>query len=211
MKKRLFLLPLLGGFLLTGCTFNLFGKEIKLFEKEESASNTSNSTNSGGNNNNNSNTPSGGNNSGTDSGSGATITGTKVATVNMTNFGSCVDKTADPLVYSNSGYSVTISQGECAQTISAAVTASKTYEIRVYAKMVVTFAGPSNFSQLLIKYSTYVSGSSTYYWDFEDMSGATNDHDDTKGQAVVTFDSALDSYEFVCYHQTRLASVEFYA
>lgn len=34
MNKRLVLLPLLGGFLLSGCTFTLFGKTIKLFEKD---------------------------------------------------------------------------------------------------------------------------------------------------------------------------------
>lgn len=34
MKKRLFLLPLVGGLLLSGCTFTLFGKEISLFEKK---------------------------------------------------------------------------------------------------------------------------------------------------------------------------------
>ena len=38
MKKSLFLLPLVGGFMLSACTFNLFGKEIKLFEKESSSS-----------------------------------------------------------------------------------------------------------------------------------------------------------------------------
>ena len=35
MKKGLFLLPLVGGLLLTGCTFTIFGKEITLFEKKE--------------------------------------------------------------------------------------------------------------------------------------------------------------------------------
>ena len=33
MKKRLFLIPLVGGFLLSGCTFKLFGTTIRLFEK----------------------------------------------------------------------------------------------------------------------------------------------------------------------------------
>ena len=35
MKKRLFLLPLVGGLFLSGCTFTLFGKEISLFEKKD--------------------------------------------------------------------------------------------------------------------------------------------------------------------------------
>ena len=35
MKKRLLLLPLIGGFLLAGCELQLFGKTIKLFEKDK--------------------------------------------------------------------------------------------------------------------------------------------------------------------------------
>ena len=35
MKKSLVLLPLLGGFLLAGCQFTIFGKTIKLFEKDQ--------------------------------------------------------------------------------------------------------------------------------------------------------------------------------
>ena len=35
MKKRLFLLPLLGGFLLTGCQIQIGNKVIKFFEKDE--------------------------------------------------------------------------------------------------------------------------------------------------------------------------------
>ena len=34
MKKRLILLPMLGGLLLSGCQFTIFGKTIKLFEKD---------------------------------------------------------------------------------------------------------------------------------------------------------------------------------
>lgn len=58
MKKRLFLLPLLGSFLLSGCTFSLFGKSVTLklpWEKESSGENQSNSSNSGSNQNNSSN------------------------------------------------------------------------------------------------------------------------------------------------------------
>ena len=38
MKKRLILLPLVGGLLLSGCTFTIFGKKITLFEKDEQSS-----------------------------------------------------------------------------------------------------------------------------------------------------------------------------
>lgn len=48
MKKGLFLLPLVGGLLLSACTFNLFGKEIKLFEKDDSSSQSGGSGGSGG-------------------------------------------------------------------------------------------------------------------------------------------------------------------
>ena len=34
-KKKLLLLPIIGGFLLSGCKFTLFGKTIRLFEKDE--------------------------------------------------------------------------------------------------------------------------------------------------------------------------------
>ena len=40
MKKSLFLLPLLGGFLLSGCQFTIFGKTVKLFEKDSDSSST---------------------------------------------------------------------------------------------------------------------------------------------------------------------------
>ena len=34
-KKKLLLLPIIGGFLLSGCKFTVFGKTIRLFEKDE--------------------------------------------------------------------------------------------------------------------------------------------------------------------------------
>lgn len=45
MKKRLFLLPLIGGFLLTGCELQLFGKTIKLFEKDNTQQKENDKTN----------------------------------------------------------------------------------------------------------------------------------------------------------------------
>ena len=52
MKKRLILLPMLGGLLLSGCQFTIFGKTIKLFEKDnksEKGSNEGSNNNQGGN------------------------------------------------------------------------------------------------------------------------------------------------------------------
>ena len=54
MKKGLILLPMLGGLLLSGCQFTIFGKTIKLFEKdnkEEKGSNEGSNNNQGGNEN----------------------------------------------------------------------------------------------------------------------------------------------------------------
>lgn len=48
MKKGLFLLPLAGALVLSGCTFELFGKEITLFEKEEKKPSGGKTTPSGG-------------------------------------------------------------------------------------------------------------------------------------------------------------------
>ena len=39
MKKKLLVMPILGAFLLAGCTFNLFGQTIKLFEPNNSEEN----------------------------------------------------------------------------------------------------------------------------------------------------------------------------
>ena len=145
-------------------------------------------------------------------GGGSTVEGTLLATVTLTANADLVDAEADPAVFAKNDYKVTISQGECTQTVAQAVGATGSYEFRVYAKMDVTFSGPSAFSKLLIKYSSYVqNGSKTFYFDYEDLEGATNVYDNTKCEAVVTLNSASTSFSVNCYHQTRIASVAFYA
>lgn len=199
MKKGLFLLPLVGGLLLSGCTFTLFGKEISLFEKKNS------------NNNNNNNN----NNSSTDPTKPTVVdttpSGSLLATVTMSKNTDLQSSSDDSAVFSKSGYSVTVGKGtNTNQTVQQAVDASGTYEFRVYAYFDLTFAG-SSFKQLLIKYSNYKSNDGkTYYFDYDNMTGATCVHDDTKYEALVTFESAQSSYTFNLYHQTRIASVSFY-
>lgn len=145
-------------------------------------------------------------------GGGSAVEGTLLATVTLTANADLVDAEADPAVFAKNDYKVTISQGECTQTVAQAVGATGSYEFRVYAKMDVTFSGPSAFSKLLIKYSSFVqNGSKTFYFDYEDLEGATNVYDNTKCEAVVTLNSASTSFSVNCYHQTRIASVAFYA
>lgn len=145
-------------------------------------------------------------------GGGSAVDGTLLATVTLTANTDLVDAETDPAVFAKNDYKVTISQGECTQTVAQAVGATGSYEFRVYAKMDVTFSGPSAFSKLLIKYSSYVqNGSKTFYFDYEDLEGATNVYDNTKCEAVVTLNSASTSFSVNCSHQTRIASVSFYA
>ena len=198
MKKGLFLLPLVGGLLLSGCTFTLFGKEISLFEKKNSNNNN--------NNNNSSTDPT------TPTVVDTTPSGSLLATVTMSKNTDLQSSGEESAVFSKSGYSVTVGKGtNTNQTVQQAVDATGNYEFRVYAKFDLTFAG-SSFKQLLIKYSNYKSDKGqTYYFDFDNMTGATCVHDDTKYEALVTFESAQTSYTFNCYHQTRIATVAFYA
>ena len=51
MKKRLLLLPILGGFLLSGCKITIGNKVISLFEKDEKQNNQENNENNNNNNN----------------------------------------------------------------------------------------------------------------------------------------------------------------
>ena len=203
MKKGLFLLPVVGGLLLSGCTFTLFGKEITLGkDKSSESSNNNNNNNSNNNNNNNNNNSSSGD---------TTPTGTLINTVTLTNQTDKVSGSDTEYVFTNGKCSVTIGQGSSAQTVTQAATASKTYEFRVYQNFEVTFSATSSFKEILVKYSTYTGDSKTYYFDFDSISGATNVHNDTKGEALLTLSSAATSLSLTPYHQTRIASVSFYA
>ena len=211
MKKSLFLLPLLGGFVLSACQITIGNKTFKFFEKDDAKEETKKEeesnekgTGSGGNQN-----QDGGGNQ--NQGGGSTIEGTLLATVTLTANADLVDAEADPAVFAKNDYKVTISRGECVQTVAQAVGATGSFEFRVYAKMDVTFSGPSAFSKPLIKYSSYTKDGKTYYFDYEDLEGATNEYDNSKYEAVVTLNSASTSFSVNCSHQTRIASVSFYA
>lgn len=140
--------------------------------------------------------------------------GDLIATVTLTG---CADLdksgvTDEQGVFSKGGATVTVTKGQCAQSVNDAVKATKTYEFRVYAKMDLTFSCGLDFSKLVIKYSTYKTDSgTTYYFDYDSIEGATNVHDDTKGEATVTLNSKSKTLSVNCYHQTRIASVAFYA
>ena len=202
MKKSLFLLPLLGGFVLSGCTITIGNKTFKLFEKDKQEETKKEEE---GN-------EKGSGNGGQQSQSGSSVSGQLLATVNLKGFADAVDKNASPLVYSKNSYTVTIEEAEATTSLASAVEKSKTYEFRVYKGMNILFAGPQSFSKLLIKYSTWKENDgTTYYFDF-DLDGVTNEHDDSKGEAVVTLNSAASSYSVEnIVHQTRIASVAFYA
>lgn len=200
----------LSGALLSGCYLDLgfiqFGEKPQEQKQEENKEeNNEKGTGGGGNQD-----QGGGGNQ--NQGGGSAVEGTLLATVTLTANTDLVDAEADPAVFAKNDYKVTISQGECTQTVAQAVGATGSYEFRVYAKMDVTFSGPSAFSKLLIKYSSYVqNGSKTFYFDYEDLEGATNVYDNTKCEAVVTLNSASTSFLVNCSHQTRIASVSFYA
>ena len=194
MKKSLFLLPLLAGFSMAGCYVDLgfvkFGTP-ETNDKTETGNKTD--TNTGG-----------------DTGGGQStikVEGTPLATITMSQ---CQDMKSDG-VFEKNGYTVTVSQNTCKQTVSDAVANSQKFEFRVYAYMTMSFEGTSAFSKLLVTYSTYAGNNSTYYFDFEELDGATNAHDDVAGKALITLDSASTSFDVLCWHQTRIASVAFYA
>ena len=203
MKKGLFLLPLLGGFVLASCEFTIFGKTFKIGGDDNSSQKQSggSSTPSGKTDDGGSTKPSGG---GGTSGSG-------LATVTMTGLADAVDKNADPLVFAKGGCTVTVSQGSSSSTIASAVAATKTYEFRVYKDFEVECKADTEFSKLEIVYSTYKSGTSTYYFDF-DVDGATNEYDNSTGNATLTLNSAAKEFTFsASVHQVRIASITFVA
>ena len=198
MKKGLFLLPLVGGLLLSGCTFTLFGKEISLFEKKNS------------NNNDNSNTS-------TDPTKPTVVdttpSGSLLGTVTMTANTDKVSSSETEAVFTKGNCTVKVSQGSnTSNKVSDAVSGTGTYEFRVYAKFALEFSATTAFKQVLVKYSSYKQASgTTYYFDFDSLTGATCVHDDTKYEALVTLDAAATSYSFEPYHQVRIATVAFYA
>ena len=96
-------------------------------------------------------------------------------------------------------------------TIAAAVSGTKSYEFRVYKGFEVECKADTEFSKLEIVYSTYKSGTTTYYFDF-DVDGATNEYDNSTGNATLTLDSAAKEFTFsATEHQIRLASITFVA
>ena len=143
---------------------------------------------------------------GTSQGSGGSGGNGTVTLTNKADLSSQSDETA---VYSNDGYTVTIERNGCAQSVTQAITASTSYELRIYAGMKMIIAAPSAFSTFIVRYSTYQQQSgTTYYFDY-DITGGTNSHDDTTGVATCTLNSATSSFEVTCTHQTRVASVSF--
>ena len=212
MKKSLFLLPLVGGFMLSACTFNLFGKEIKLFEKDSSSSSGSGSTTPSGSG---STTPSG-SGSTTPTGGGGGEKGTGLSTVTLYQLEDIVDKSGDPLEFTDKGCKVTVSKGANTQnSLADAVGASK-YEFRIYKSFGVKVEADTEFTKIEVIYSTYDNGS-TYYFDF-DASGATKEVDnsfDTSsnfGKATYTLSSAAKSFDFGNVgHQARVKSFTFVA
>ena len=145
---------------------------------------------------------------GSGGGGGGEITGKLIGTINMSK---CADMGDEDGVFEKGKVKVVVEQGECAQTVSEAVENSQKYEFRVYAKMNMVFSASEEFSQLKITYSNYTGGSKTYFFDYEDIEGATNEHDDDKGEAILTLDEASEEFTVNCWHQTRVASVSFYA
>ncbi len=216
MKKSLFLLPLVGGFMLSACTFNLFGKEIKLFEKESSSSNSGSGSGSTTPSGSGSTTPSGGGST-TPTGGGGGEKGTGLSTVTLYQLEDIVDKSGDPLEFTDKGCKVTVSLGANTQnSLADAVTASK-YEFRIYKSFGLKVEADTEFTKIEVIYSTYKSGTSTYYFDF-DASGATKEVDnsfDTSnhfGKATYTLSSAAKSFDFGnVAHQTRVKSFTFVA
>ena len=207
MKKGLFLLPLLAGFVLAGCEFTVFGKTFKFGDSSQKQ--TSNTTNNTTNNNTTNNT----NNNTNNNGSSTKVDGTLLGTVTMSKNADLKESNDDEATFENGDCKVVVSKGQnTSNTVSAAVNGTGNYEFRVYAKFDVTFSASQAISKLLIKYSSYVNGSSTYYFDY-DLSGkgATNDFDNSKYEALVTLDEASESFTVNCWHQTRIASVAFYA
>ena len=50
----------------------------------------------------------------------------------------------------------------------------------------------------------------TYYFDYTDLDGATNQYSTTSYEALITLDDPASEWSCECWHQTRIASVSFY-
>ena len=225
MKKRLFLLPLVGGFLLSGCTFELFGKPITInfpWEKAENQEGEGGGGSGGGSGEGGGGSGGGsgeGGGSGTHTPEGGGEKGTGLSTVNMYGWADIYDSQAAPVEFTNKGCKVSIAKGSSSSKLEDAVNGSKQYEFRIYKGFDVTFSADTDFSKLEILYSTYKSGSSTYYFDFQNLEGATNEYDNAAetefqntGKATVTLNSAAKEFKISNIgHQTRVRSVKFIA
>ena len=128
MKKRLFLLPLVGGFLLAGCSFELFGQKINLNlpwenqEAEQQKTNTGTGTGTGtGNNQNN-----GGQNQQT------ADYGELVATLDLHEDKS-TSKSAEEVIISDQGVSLKVEKNGAQQDAGGTDQAFVANPLRIYS------------------------------------------------------------------------------
>lgn len=224
MKKGLFLLPLAGALLLSGCTFNLFGKTITLFEKSQESGGGSGSgsggTGGGGG--------SGGGGSGGGSGGGGgsqsggvTPSGTKVATMDLKTDHATV-KTDEQVVVENGGATVTVdrngSKTVCGGEKDGTHQAYVANPLRIYSGQKVTIELNSSFKQMLFDCPVYSGGDdfSSFMAGIVEAGGYAESVAYEKTKVLVTLSSEATSWEYVvdqlngAYKQNRYYSIEFY-
>ena len=188
MKKSLFLLPLLGGFVLAGCKITIGAKTFYLFEKkpeEQNQDDSGNEKGSGG----------GGSQGGTTEGVLETVSTLKKAETSYDE---------ETIVFSKNGYSVTVTKGSGTRTIKEAYDAGKDNQaFRLYQGFLVTLSAPKEFSAFKTKgyIGHFDDGDKDY--NLTQCEGATVDYDG-KEYSVAKLDAKSATFSFNAGAQLRL-------
>ena len=213
MKKRLFLLPLVGGFLLSGCTFNLFGKEITInfpWEKAEKQEGEGGGGSGGG-------SGEGGGGSGGGSGGGTVDPEHAEGTYLDLNVDHATTKSADLVVIEHNGVKLTIEKGSSTTACGGTDQKYVAKPLRVYAGQVVTIESDVAFSSLIIDSAWYEDNTySDWLVDAINTSGTGQaaKEEGSNYHVVVTLPQKAKSFSYTntqsngAYKQNRFYSVE---
>ena len=182
MKKSLFLLPLLAGLMLCGCNDDK-GGDTPTPTPTPSPTPTP--------------TPTPG------------PVGELIGKVDLTNPGSKASNvTDDSCVFASGSMTITVSRGDCTQTVTQAVSASGSHEFRLYNKMSAVLSCTEAFSSFKVECTTF--GDNAYIWDDPHLTGATFEFDGNITTTVHLNAASTSFSNIYAYKQVRIASISFY-
>ena len=211
MKKGLFLLPLAGALVLSGCTFELFGKTITLFEKDQDTSGgTGGGTGGGG-------TGGGGTSGGGTSGGGTVDPEHPEGTYLDLSVNHATTKSDDLVVIEHNGVKLTVEKGTSTTACGGKDQAYVAKPLRIYSGQVVTIESSVSFSSLVID-SAYFDDNPYSDWLVDAINtsgtGTAVKEEGSNYHVVVTLSASTKSFTYTntlstgAYKQNRFYSVE---